>query len=175
MLHKVENSVVLDAVKKDPAVSTCSLATRRACLQAPSGPRLHQSAQSMGRLCFGRHHAIYLGSICQNLPLRPHQKDLWKTCPMDWVLHDSRIVRCGSHEEKTRRRKPNRLFTPRRVSFAASGIGEKCSIASCSLKGTQSPAAFKRINFRNWPTVLERNGQDEHLYECSSRTCEKLE
>lgn len=150
--HKAENSAVLDAVKKDPEVTvlhtTCSLATRIVCLQVPSGPRLHQSAHSMGRLCFGRHHAVYLGSIRQNLPLRPHQKDLWKTCPMDWVLHDSRIVSCGSHEEKTRRRKPIRLFTPRSAAFAASNIGEECCIASCSLKGTQSPAAFTRINFR---------------------------
>ncbi|KAK6753857.1 hypothetical protein RB195_013068 [Necator americanus] len=144
--HTVENSAILDVVKEDPEVNARSLATRLGCSHS-----VVSRLQAIGyRKVLSRWipHILTDGtrftrvSICQSLLLRTHRKEFLENLITEMRVGSftnlSRTMPCGSLEEETRRRKPNRTSTPRSVSFVASGIRGECCFMSSSHMATLS-------------------------------------
>lgn len=127
--HTVEGSTVLDAVRKDPKVSTRNLAVTVRCTYPTVLSCLHSAA---GNCCFDRSLApwpiawsspgyrlvsfsstLTEGSFCKVwlLEMRPGSSTIL-----------TGIGECGSLVEKIHHCKPKSSFTPRSAFFAASGI-----------------------------------------------------
>lgn len=91
----------------------------------------------MGPSSHERYHAIYPGIYVSVSPFPFHRKEFVEDNDWGWelgVLRFSRVVPCGFLEEKVRRSKPNRAFTPKSVSFPVS-------------------------RFRKWRTLFEKDGR----------------